>query len=112
MDTWESGADGAEGKAVIIPRTAGVTAEALVAHRDYMSMLIKEEGVVILKIIAVYASPGRAGPDLYQELGREISSSAHPVVMAGDFNKDAIKNRLFREAVAGWGYKAYPQQWT
>ena len=112
VDTWESGADRAEGKAVIIPHTAGVTAEALVAHRDYTTMLIKEEGVVVLKIIAVYASPGRAGPDLYQELGREISSSMHPVVVAGDFNKDVIKNRPFREAVAGWGFRAYPQPWT
>ena len=65
VDTWESGADGAEGKAVIIPRTAGVTAEALVALRDYMTMLIKDKGVVVLKIIAVSASPGRAGTGLY-----------------------------------------------
>ena len=91
---------------MIIPHTAGVTAEALVAHRDYMTMLIKEEGVVVLKIIAVYASPGRAGPDLYQELGREISSSTHRVAMAGDFNKDAIKNRPFRKQwlVGGSGH--------
>ena len=58
VDTWESRADEAEGKAVIIPHTAGVTAEALVAHREYMTLLIKEEGVVVLKIIVVHASLG------------------------------------------------------
>ena len=50
---------------MVIPHTAGMTAEALVAHRDYMTMLIKEEGVVVLKIVVVYASPARAGTGLY-----------------------------------------------
>ena len=36
----------------------------------------------------------------------------HPMVLAWDFNRDAIKNRPFREAPAGWGHQAYPQQWT
>ena len=64
--TLESGAVDVEGKAVLVPE------------------------VDRLRLVLVYARPGAAGPAVYRRWTDIVTSSALPVGVMGDFNKDAL----------------------
>ena len=101
----ESGAVDVEGKAVLVPEEAELTLRPEGATDTEFVVVVQSGEVDRLKMVLVYVRPGAAGPPVYRRWTDIIASSALPVVVLGDFNKDALRDPQLIRVVEEWGYE-------
>ena len=93
----ESVALDVEGKAVLVPEEVELTLRPEGATDTEFVVVVQSGEVDCLQLVLVYARPGVEGPAVYRRWTDIVTSSALPVVVMGDFNKDALRDpRLSR----------------
>ena len=60
----------------------------------------------------VYATPDRPERELPDGLQDVVQRYPGPLVLLGDFNKDALRRPTYQEMLKTWKYTAYPTGWT
>ena len=60
----------------------------------------------------VYATPDRPARQVLEGLNDVIRRTPPPLILLGDFNKDALSRPHFRDQVPTWGYATYPTRWA
>ena len=60
----------------------------------------------------VYAQSGAAVPAAYRRWTDIVTSSALPMVVMGDFNKDALRDPQLSQVIKEWGYQVQQPRWA
>ena len=60
----------------------------------------------------VYATPDRPEREVPDGLQDVVQRHPGPLVLLGDFNKDALRRPAYQDKLRTWGYTAYPTGWT
>ena len=107
----ETGAVDVEGKAVLVPEEAVLTLCPEGATDTEFVVVVQSGEVDRLHLVLVYARPGAAGLAVYHRWTDIVTSSALPVVVMGDFNKDAVREPQLSR-VKEWGYQVHPPRWA
>ena len=111
-DLWESGAKRAEGKALLVHAGGHLTAIPEEVTEDVFVLLVQYWGKDLVRIGVVYATPDRPARQVLDGLREVISSTPPPLILLGDYNKDALRRPDFRDQVPTWGYTTHPTRWT
>ena len=111
-DLWESGAEGAKGKALRVHTGGHFTAVLEEVHQDVFVLLIQYQGKDLCRMGVVYATPDRPARQVLEGLKDVIRRTPPPLILLGDFNKDALSRPDLRDQVPTWGYATYPTRWA
>ena len=108
----ETGAVDVEGKAVLVPEEAELGIPRGPPHLAGHTPAPASSDP--LPLIAPpqrtrYLWPPRGARHQWTD---SVASSAPPVVVMGDFNKDAIRDPQLNRVVEEWGYRVQPPRWA
>ena len=111
-DLWESGAERAEGQALLVHVGGHFTATPEEVTEDVFVLLVQCQGKDLVRIGVVYATPDRQARQVFDGLRDVINTTPPPLILLGDYNKDALRQPDFRDQVPTWGYATHPTRWT
>ena len=106
----ESGA--VDVKVVVVPHDADLPCAPRGPQIPSSWWWCNQREVHCLKLVLVYARPGAAGPAVFHRWTDIVASSAVPVVVMGDFNKDTLRDPQLSRVVEEWGYRVHPPRWA
>ena len=101
-----------EGKAVLVPEEAELTLRPEGAIDTEFVVVVQSGEVDRLRLVLVYAWAAAAGPAAYHWWTDIVTSSALPMVVLGDFNKDALRDPQLSRVIKEWGYQVQPPWWA
>ena len=101
-DLWELGAERAEGKALLVHAGGHFTAVPEEVTEDVFVLLIRYWGKDFVRLGVVYATLGRPARQVLDGLRDVISRTPPPLILLGDYNKDALRRLDFRDQVPAW----------
>ena len=112
ITAFESGAVDMEEKAVLVPEEAELTLRPEGATDTEFAVVVQSGEVGRLQLVLVYARRGAAGPGVYCRWTNIVTSSALPVVVMGDFNKDTLRDPQLSRVMKEWRYQVQPPRWA
>ena len=109
---WGSGANGAEGKALLVHTGGQFTAEPEAITEDVFLLTVRYHEKDLIRVEVVHATPDRPEREVLDGLQDVVQRHPGPLVLLGDFNKDAPRLPANQDRLRTWGYTAYPKGWT
>ena len=111
-DLWESGANRAEGKALLVHTRSPISAEPEAVNEDVFVLTVGYRKKDLIRVVVVYATPDRPEREVLDGLQDVVHRYPGPLVLLGDFSKDAHRRPMYQDRLRMWGYTAYPTGWT
>ena len=111
-DLWESGANRAQGKALLVHTGSQISAEPEAVTEDVFVVTVRYREKYLVRIGVVYATPDRPEGEVLDGLQDVVQRYPGPLVLVGDFDKDTLRCPMYQHRLRTWGYTAYPTGWT
>ena len=109
---WESGANRADGKALLVHTGGQISAEPEAMTEDVFVLAVRCREKDLIPVGVVYATPNRAEREVVDGVQHVVQRHSGPLVLLGDFNKNALRRPAYQNRLRTWGHMAYPTGWT
>ena len=111
-DVWESGANIAEGKALLVHTGSQISAGPEAVTEDVYVVTVRYREKDLIQVEMLYATPDRPEREVLDGLQVVVQRHPGPPVFLGDFNKDAMRHLTYQDRPRTSGSTAYPTSWT
>ena len=106
------GANRAEGKALLVHTGGHISAEPEAVTEDVFVLTVRYRENNLIRVGVVYDTPHRPEREVLDGLQDIVQRHPGPMVLLGNFNKDALRRPAYQSRLRTWGYTAYPTGWT
>ena len=110
-DLRESGANRAEGKAVLVHTGGQISAEPEAVTKDVFVLTVRYYEKDLIRVGVVYAALDKLETKVLDGLHDVVQRHPGSPVLLGNFNKDAVRRSAYHERLRTWVY-TYPTGWT
>ena len=110
-DLWESGVNRAKGIALLVHTGSQISAELEAVTEQLFVLTVRYREKDLIRVGVVYATANKPGREVLDVLCDVVQRYPGPLVLLGDFNKEALRRPTYQDRLRTWGYTAYPNGW-
>ena len=79
---------------------------------DVLPLTVRYREKDLIRVGVVYTTPNSPEIEVLDGDQDEVQRYHEPLVLLGDFNKDALRRPTYQDTLRMWAYTSYPTGWT